>query len=82
MKFIAKYDKYDRLSDDELLKKLLIERGVEDVDTFLHLNDSVLHDGRKFKNMKEGLELIDEYIYEQPFKTVCLIVDKLTVPIR
>nr|DAH73295.1 MAG TPA: single-stranded-DNA-specific exonuclease RecJ [Caudoviricetes sp.] len=78
MKFIAKYDKYDRLSDDELLRKLLIERGVEDVDTFLHLNDSVLCDAREFKNIKEGLELIDEYIYEQPFKTVCLIVDSDT----
>ena len=73
MKYKAKFDKYERLTDDELLNKLLIDRGVENPSKLLNLNESVIQDAKLFKNMKEGLYLIDKYVLNGG--KVCIIVD-------
>lgn len=73
MKYKAKFDKYERLTDDELLNKLLVDRGVENPSKLLILNESVIQNAKLFKNMKEGLYLIDKYILNGG--KVCIIVD-------
>ena len=73
MKYKAKFDKYERLTDDELLNKLLVDRGVENPSKLLILNESVIQNAKLFKNMKEGLYLIDKYVLNGG--KVCIIVD-------
>lgn len=73
MKYKAKYNKFERLTDEELLYSLLHERGIEDVDTFLNLNDNVLKNAKMFENMERGLHLIDKYILNGG--KVCIIID-------
>ena len=73
MKYKAKYDKFEKLSDDELLHNLLTERGIGDVEGFINLNENCLCDAKEFENMCKGLNLIDKYI-ENGGK-VCIIVD-------
>lgn len=62
MKYVTKNKDYIYLSDEELLTKLLEQRGVEDVQALLNLNASYIHDGMLFNNMKWGLELLAWHI--------------------
>ena len=39
MKYKAKFDKYEKLTDDELLNRLLIERGVKEPESFINLSE-------------------------------------------
>lgn len=62
MKFKAKFKGYDLLSENELLYKLLEDRGIEDIDAFLNVNESNVFDGYLLNNMKKGLELLHSHI--------------------
>ena len=62
MKYVTKNKDYIYLTDEELLTKLLEQRGVEDVQALLNLNASCIHDGMLFNNMKWGLELLAWHI--------------------
>lgn len=73
MKYKAKFKKYERISDEQLLEVLLNERGIKDVDTFLNLNKNVLNNARDFENIKEGIYLIDKYILNEG--KICIVVD-------
>lgn len=73
MKYKAKYEKFERLSDDELLSNLLTERGIEDVEGFLNLNESCLCDAKEFENMCRGINLIHKYVLDGG--KICIIVD-------
>lgn len=73
MRYKAKYDKYENLSDDDLLYKLLKERGVENPKAFLNINETVINDAKLFKNMEKGLYLIDKYVLNGG--KACIIVD-------
>ena len=73
MKYKAKFKKYERLSDEQLLEVLLNERGIKNVDKFLNLDKTVLHNARDFENIKEGIYLIDKYILNGG--KICIIVD-------
>lgn len=58
MKYIAKNQNYVYVSDSELLELLLRQRGVEDVEAFLNLNENVVHDGMLLNNMEYGCQLL------------------------
>lgn len=73
MKYKAKFDKYEKLTDDELLNRLLIERGVKEPENFINLSEKDIKDAKLFKNIKEGIYLIDKYILNGG--KVCIIVD-------
>lgn len=62
MKFKAKFKGYELLSEDELLYKLLTDRGVEDVDAFLNVSKSNVEDGMKLNNMSKGLDLLHRHL--------------------
>jgi len=62
MKYKALYDDYDFIVEDKLLHILLKNRGVESPDKLLKLDKTVLHDGQRFKNINEGLELLHNHI--------------------
>ena len=51
LKYKAKYDKFEKLSDDELLHNLLTERGIGDVEGFINLNENCLCDAKEFENI-------------------------------
>lgn len=53
---------YDFIKEDELLHKLLKNRGVENPKEFLNINESVIHDGMLFKNMERGLNMLHWHI--------------------
>lgn len=53
---------FGMMSGDEVLKNLLIQRGVEDVDTFLTLPHSVLNSPFLLKNMNEGIDLLAKHL--------------------
>ena len=73
MKYKAKFDKYEKLTDDELLNRLLIERGVKEPESFINLSEKDIKDAKLFKNIKEGIYLIDKYILNGG--KVCIIVE-------
>lgn len=64
--FIIKYKvlnkNYDLISENELLHKLLKNRGVEDPERLLNLDKSVIHNGMLFKNMERGLNMLNWHI--------------------
>ena len=63
MKYVVKNEQnYGYMSDDELLRLLLTQNGVEDVDAFLNLTPEVLHGELEQPYMKEGLELFHKHI--------------------
>ena len=52
MKYVARLNtNIDRLSEEQLLHKLLEVRGVNDPTTFLNLQEDVIHDPNLLKNM-------------------------------
>jgi len=53
---------YDLIGENELLFKLLKDRGVDDPKQLLNLNESVVHDGMLFKNMDRGLNMLNWHI--------------------
>ena len=57
----------------DYIRTLLQERGILDVERFLHPTINDIQDPFRLNNMKEGLRLIDEYI--KPHNKICLIVD-------
>ena len=63
MKYLVKNQGgFGMMSGDEVLKNLLIQRGVEDVDTFLTLPHSVLNSPFLLKNMNEGIDLLAKHL--------------------
>ena len=58
MKYIAKNQNYIYVSDSELLDLLLRQRGVEDPNALLNLNESMVHDGMLLNNMEYGCQLL------------------------
>ena len=73
MKYKAKFSKYERLTDEDLLNKLLIERGVEDPFALLNVDESVLVNAKKLKDIDKGSNLIDKYV--KGGGKICIIVD-------
>lgn len=53
------------MSEDELLYKLLENRGVTDPKRFLNLDESCIHDGMLMRNMSEGLELFHKHVKDK-----------------
>lgn len=62
MKYIAKNQNYIYISDSELLDLLLRQRGVEDPNALLNLNESMVHDGMLLNNMEYGCQLLAWHI--------------------
>ncbi len=62
MKFKSIFDGFDFLLEENLLYTLLKNRGIEDPKRFLHLDEKVVHDGMKLKDMKIGLETLNKHI--------------------
>lgn len=59
MKYITRINtNIDRLSEEQLLHKLLEVRGVQDPATLLNLQEDVIHDPNLLKNMDFGLEML------------------------
>ena len=63
MKYIVKNQGgFGMMNGNEILRKLLTQRGVQDVDTFLTLPHSVLHSPFLLKNMNEGIDLLAKHL--------------------
>lgn len=62
MKYIAKNQNYVYVSDSELLELLLRQRGVEDPNALLNLNETMVHDGLLLNQMQYGCELLAWHI--------------------
>jgi len=62
IKYRALNKGYDLISENELLHKLLKNRGVEDPERLLNLDESVIHNGMLFKNMERGLNMLHWHI--------------------
>lgn len=73
MNYIVKNKNYEYLSDNELLVKLLEQRGVKEPNKLLKLRKSCLHDAMLFKNMDKALELFDKHIKNE--SKILLIYD-------
>ena len=73
MKYKAKYNRYDRLSDEEILHKLLKERGVEDTKALLNLTDDMLCSPKDFNNMQKGLDMLFKHLDNS---TIAILVDQ------
>lgn len=59
MKYITRINtNIDRLSEEQLLHKLLEVRGVINPATFLDLQEDVIHDPNLLKNIDLGLEML------------------------
>lgn len=73
MKYLVKNQGgFGMMSGEEVLRNLLIQRGVEDVDTFLTLPHSVLNSPFLLKNMNEGIDLLAKHL-NQKSKILILI---------
>lgn len=68
MKYKTKYDSYDFLNEDDLLTRLLENRGISDIHSFLRLSEDVIHNGMLLHNMREGLRLFYKYIHIKAIK--------------
>lgn len=65
MKYIARIKtNIDRLSEEQLLHKLLEVRGVQDPATLLNLEESVIHDPNLLKNIDLGLEMLNFHLQQ------------------
>ena len=63
MKYVVKNQGgFGMMNGNEILRKLLTQRGVQDVDTFLTLPHSVLHSPFLLKNMNEGIDLLAKHL--------------------
>ncbi len=66
MKYVARLNtNIDRLSEEQLLHKLLEVRGVNDPTTFLNLQEGVVHDPNLLKNMDFGLEMFNFHLNQE-----------------
>ena len=66
MKYVARLNtNIDRLSEEQLLHKLLEVRGVNDPATFLNLQEDVIHDPNLLKNMDFGLEMFNFHLNQE-----------------
>lgn len=66
MKYVARLNtNIDRLSEEQLLHKLLEVRGVNDPTTFLNLQEDVIHDPNLLKNMDFGLEMFNFHLNQE-----------------
>lgn len=66
MKYVARLNtNIDRLSEEQLLHKLLEVRGVNDPTTFLNLQEDVIHDANLLKNMDFGLEMFNFHLNQE-----------------
>lgn len=63
----------DFLKSEGLLHLLLQDRGVENPKELLNLNQDVIHDGMLFKNMYEGLTMLNKHIKNQ--SKIHIIID-------
>lgn len=62
MKWKATNQGYGIIDNEELLVSLLNRRGVEDVESFLDVNESYIHDGMLLKNMDRGLYMLKYHL--------------------
>lgn len=62
LKFKALYNSYDFIHEENLLEKLLKERGVNEPKKMLNMNESNVHDGMLLKNIDRGLDLLYKHI--------------------
>ena len=62
MKYRVKNKNNDFLKGDGLLHSLLRDRGVNNPKELLNLGEDSIHDGMLFKNMYEGLVLLNKHI--------------------
>ena len=65
--------KFERLSEEEILRELFRLRGIENMEEFLEIGEHNIHDGMLFKNMKEGLLLYHKHILNN--SKVLILVD-------
>ena len=68
-KLIGKNNYYS----NNIIEDILRNRGVKNISNFLNIDESVLTDPYLFKNMKEGVNLLLEYIEKK--KTIAILVD-------
>lgn len=66
MKYVARINtNIDRLSEEQLLHKLLEVRGVQDPMTLLNLEEGVIHDPNLLRNMDFGLEMLKFHLQQE-----------------
>lgn len=62
MKYRALNKGFELIGEDELLYKLLKDRGVENPQEFLNIDGKVIHDGMFLRNMDRGLNMLHWHI--------------------
>lgn len=65
--------KFERLSEEEILRELFRLRGIENMEEFLEIGEHNIYDGMLFKNMKKGLQLYHKHILNN--SKVLILVD-------
>ena len=64
---------FQQTAGEDLLALLLTQRGVEEVQTFLQLPHTVLHDSFQLKHIDSGIQLLTQHLAKQ--SKICILVD-------
>lgn len=64
---------FQQVSGEDLLHLLLTQRGVEDIQTFLQLPHTVLHDSFQLKHIDSGIQLLTNHLAKQ--SKISILVD-------
>lgn len=62
MKYRALHKGFELIGEDDLLNKLLVDRGIQNPKEFLNINETVVHNGMLLKNMERGLNMLKWHI--------------------
>ena len=73
MEYVTRNKRIERLSDEELLYKLLQQRGVDNPKEFIQLNEDYLLDARNFNHIQEGMSMLTKHLNNE--SNICIVVD-------
>ena len=62
MEYVTRNKRFERLSDEELLYKLLQQRGVDNPKKLLQLNESCLLNAKSFNHIQEGMSMLTKHL--------------------
>ena len=73
MEYVTRNKRFERLSDEELLYKLLQQRGVDNPQKLLQLNESCLLNAKSFNHIQEGMSMLTKHLNNK--SDICIVVD-------
>ena len=73
MEYVTRNKRFERLSDEELLYKLLQQRGVDNPKKLLQLNESCLLNAKSFNHIQEGMSMLTKHLNNK--SDICIVVD-------